>query len=63
MGCVEVRVRADCIDIPPDVLPLVMEFAISAFDWYSTLILVLLMLHAPVFMLCEENVAREPTIT
>jgi hypothetical protein len=55
MGCVEVRVRADCIDIPPDVLPLVMEFETARFvPLVKTLLTDLISLRLEVLTLCTE---------
>jgi hypothetical protein len=55
MGCVDVRVREDVVDVPFDVLPLVMQFETARFvPGVKTILTDLISLRLEVIGLCTE---------
>ena len=55
MGCVDVRVRDDCVDIPVDILPLVFRFETARFvPVVKALLTDLISLRLEVLGLCTE---------
>jgi hypothetical protein len=55
MSCVDVRVREEVIDVPVDILPLVMEFETARFvPLVKTLLTDLISLRLEVLTLCTE---------
>ena len=55
MACVDVRVREDCVDIPLDILPLVMRFETARVaPLVKTLLADLVRLRLEVLTLCSE---------